>query len=51
MNSEQERKDGPAKAIYEAPTITTMSDEEVLRMFQITASQIGAAASWWTPSC
>ena len=36
---------------YEAPTITVMSDEEVLRAFQMTAAQIGAAAVWWTATC
>jgi hypothetical protein len=36
---------------YEPPTITVMSDEEVLRAFQMTAAQIGAAAQWWSASC
>jgi hypothetical protein len=36
---------------YETPTVTVMSDEEILRAFQMTASQIGAAATWWTASC
>jgi hypothetical protein len=36
---------------YEAPTITVLSDEEVLRAFQMTAAQIGAAATWWSTSC
>ena len=40
-----------AKPKYESPTITVMSDEEVLRAFQMTAAQIGAAAVWWTASC
>jgi hypothetical protein len=40
--------DAPA---YEAPTVRVMSDEEVLRAFQMTAAQIGAAAVWWTASC
>jgi hypothetical protein len=40
-----------AMPMYEAPTITVMSDEEVLRAFQMTASQIGAAATWWSGTC
>jgi hypothetical protein len=36
---------------YETPTITPMSDDEVLRLFQITASEIGAAAVWWAATC
>jgi len=36
---------------YETPTITVMSDEEVLRAFQMTAAQIGAAAVWWSATC
>jgi hypothetical protein len=36
---------------YVAPAITVMSDEDVLRAFQMTAAQIGAAAVWWTASC
>ena len=40
-----------ATPAYEPPTITVMSDEEVLRAFQMTASQIGAAATWWNSSC
>jgi hypothetical protein len=39
------------KALYETPTVTQMSDEEVLGLFQMTASQIGAAAVWWSASC
>jgi hypothetical protein len=36
---------------YEAPKVTVLSDEEVLRAFQMTAAQIGAAAVWWTATC
>jgi hypothetical protein len=36
---------------YETPTIKVLSDEEVLRAFQMTAAQIGAAAVWWSASC
>jgi hypothetical protein len=41
----------PSVPAYEAPTIKVLSDEEVLRAFQMTAAQIGAAATWWTASC
>ena len=44
-------KDVSAAPTYEAPTITVMSDEEVLRAFQMTAAQIGAAAVRWSASC
>jgi hypothetical protein len=40
-----------APAQYEKPTITVMTDEEVLRAFQMTAAQIGAAAVWWSATC
>ncbi len=36
---------------YEPPRIAVLSEEEVLRAFQMTASQIGAAAVWWLASC
>ncbi|HUO90291.1 MAG TPA: hypothetical protein VMU08_14045 [Rhizomicrobium sp.] len=45
---EANRKNAPK---YERPTVVVMSDEEVLRAFQMTAAQIGAAATWWTASC
>ncbi|HET7527711.1 MAG TPA: hypothetical protein VFK10_17335 [Burkholderiaceae bacterium] len=32
---------------YEAPRITVMSDEEVLKAFQMTAVEISAAGCWW----
>jgi hypothetical protein len=38
-------------AKYEPPRIAVLSEEEVLRAFQMTAAQIGAAATWWTASC
>jgi hypothetical protein len=40
-----------APAKYEPPRIAVLSEEEVLRAFQMTASQIGAAATWWSASC
>jgi hypothetical protein len=44
-------KDLSASPKYEPPTIKLMSDEEVLRAFQMTAAQIGAAATWWSATC
>lgn len=35
---------------YEAPRITIMSDEEVLKAFQMTALEISAAGCWWSAS-
>jgi len=36
------------KAEYEAPRITLLEADDVLRMFQMTAAQISAAGCWWT---
>jgi len=36
---------------YERPTITVASEDEVLRAFQMTAAEIGAAAVWWVATC
>lgn len=38
------REDRPQ---YEQPRITVMSDEEVLKAFQMTAVEISAAGCWW----
>jgi hypothetical protein len=35
---------------YEAPRITIMEDEEVLKAFQMTALEISAAGCWWAAS-
>jgi hypothetical protein len=35
------------KARYEAPKITLLEADDVLRMFQMTAAQISAAGCWW----
>jgi hypothetical protein len=32
---------------YERPQITVMTDEEVLKAFQMTALDISAAGCWW----
>lgn len=46
-----QRVDGGTAPKYERPTITVMTDDEVLRAFQMTAAQIGAAAVWWSGTC
>jgi len=35
---------------YERPQITIMTDEEVLKAFQMTALEISAAGCWWSAS-
>ena len=35
---------------YEQPQITMMTDEEVLKAFQMTALEISAAGCWWSAS-
>jgi hypothetical protein len=35
---------------YEAPRITIMTDDEVLKAFQMTALEISAAGCWWSNS-
>ena len=32
---------------YEAPSITVLDEEELLNVFQMTASEISAASCWW----
>ena len=38
-----------ARPKYERPRITIMTDEEVLKAFQMTALEISAAGCWWQP--
>ena len=33
---------------YTAPTITVLDQDEVLKVFQMTAAEISAAGCWWT---
>ena len=33
---------------YQAPKITLLEADDVLRMFQMTAAEISAAGCWWT---
>ena len=35
---------------YERPQITLMTDDEVLKAFQMTALEISAAGCWWSAS-
>jgi hypothetical protein len=35
------------KMRYQAPKITRLEADDVLRMFQMTAAQISAAGCWW----
>jgi hypothetical protein len=32
---------------YEKPTVTLMSEDELLKVFQMTAAEISAAGCWW----
>ena len=34
-------------APYEAPRITALNEDELLDVFQMSASEISAAACWW----
>lgn len=43
--------DQTAAPRYEKPTVTVLTNDEVLRAFQVTAAQIGAAAVWWSGTC
>lgn len=51
MQNTKESQETQVIPQYETPTIKVLSDDEVLRAFQMTASQIGAAATWWSASC
>jgi hypothetical protein len=35
---------------YEGPTITVLSETELLNAFQMTAAEISAAGCWWHPT-
>jgi hypothetical protein len=47
MGSKELRAATEDRPLYEAPRITVMSDEEVLKAFQMTAVEISAAGCWW----
>ena len=34
-------------ARYERPSITVMDEEELLKVFQMTAAEISVASCWW----
>ncbi len=40
-------QEAAAKAPYEAPVITELEEDELLSIFQMTASEISAASCWW----
>jgi hypothetical protein len=42
--------DQQATARYERPSITVMDEEELLKVFQMTAAEISVASCWWA-SC
>jgi len=46
MTAKQEER-----PVYVKPEITVMDRDEVLKVFQMTASQISAAGCWWAPGC
>jgi hypothetical protein len=35
------------QARYERPSITVMDEEELLKVFQLTAAEISVASCWW----
>ena len=39
--------DQKATARYERPSITVMDEEELLKVFQMTAAEISVASCWW----
>ena len=39
--------DQQATARYERPSITVMDEEELLKVFQLTAAEISVASCWW----
>ncbi len=47
----QSNQDTDGRPVYEAPKITMMDSDDVLRAFQMTAAQISAAGCWWTSAC
>jgi len=34
---------------YEAPSIRILDEEELLKVFQMTAAEISVASCWWNP--
>jgi len=34
---------------YERPSIRILDEEELLKVFQMTAAEISVAACWWSP--
>jgi hypothetical protein len=50
MNNEKLEKDPSRLPEYITPEITLMTDSEVLKAFQMTATEISAAGCWWSAS-
>jgi hypothetical protein len=36
-----------AKKPYEQPSVTVLDEDELLKMFQLTAAEISVASCWW----
>jgi len=36
-----------AEVRYERPTITVLDEDELLKVFQVTAAEIAVASCWW----
>jgi hypothetical protein len=34
---------------YERPTVTVLDEDELLKVFQVTAAEIAVASCWWNP--
>jgi len=48
MDREKFTEANSEKPTYERPTVTLMSETELLKAFQMTAAKISAAGCWWT---
>jgi hypothetical protein len=35
------------RVLYEKPAIRVLNEEELLRVFQVTAAEISVASCWW----
>ena len=36
-----------AQVKYERPSVTVLSEDELLKVFQVTAAEISVASCWW----
>jgi hypothetical protein len=39
--------DQQAQARYEQPSVTVLDEDELLKVFQLTAAEISVASCWW----